>query len=76
MQFPSVSSIAGVIFYGVLASLFAAFIISFVKRFFFSPSTTQVNKQKINGNGILNIIQSQNVRVHGGENLNERKEGK
>lgn len=59
----STSSIAGIIFYGVLASLIATLIIFFVKRFFCSPSTTQVNKQKINGKGILNITQPQNVRV-------------
>lgn len=75
MSLPSVSSIPGVVFYGVVASLTATFIIFLVKRLICS-SPTKVFKQKIKGTGIISITDSPNARVNGGVKINEKKESK
>jgi len=78
MLLPSINSITGVIVYGTIGSIVAAIIIYLFKKFFVVDSPHLVNKQRIVGKEITNVVQSPNSKIIGdGVYINgEKKEGK
>lgn len=72
MELPSISTIGGVIFYGVVASIIASIIWQVATKLINGDSGTFKNKQSIKGNGVINVVQSKNTSINGGVNYEEK----